>query len=79
MHRRLHYSVAQALDSTRCALCLEENANGGGRDPNRVADAYVFELSPRAQAVHGRGAEAEELGDLAHRKQSARTSRRKLL
>jgi len=41
----------------------------GRRDADRVADADVCELAAFAEQVHGRGADAEQLGDLEHGEQ----------
>jgi hypothetical protein len=48
------------------ALSLEKYTQIVGADANRVADAKVREFAAFAEAVDDRGADAEEMGDLAH-------------
>ena len=46
-----------------------ERPQVGRRDPNRVADADVAQLAAVDELVHARGADAEDLGHLAHAEQ----------
>jgi hypothetical protein len=51
------------------ALRLQERGHVIGGDANRVADPEVLEVAARAEAVDRRGAHAEQMSDLANRKQ----------
>jgi hypothetical protein len=44
----------------------EERVEVGRSDPNRVRDPHVSQLALRHEIVDDGGADAEEIGDLAH-------------
>ena len=79
-HRPAEDPAAQALESSALALLRNERGQVVGGYPNRVADAEVLEVATFAEAIHGGRAHAEQLGDLANRKQGLlRTPGRKML
>ena len=48
-------------------------------NPNRAADAEVLQVAALADAIHGRSARSEQLGDLANRKRGLSRCRRPVL
>jgi hypothetical protein len=61
-------------------MCLQERGHVVGGNSNRVADAEMLEVATLAEAIDSPGAHAEELADLANRKQGLpRTPGGKLL